>query len=113
LWTPGSQTSGIEIIDLKKVKKMQEVFCAECGRLLKHPVWYNGKPYGKDCAVKLGLPLKSSRPVSKRIKMVLKKLIKLAKNYPFSPKRPSKVLAKQFIEHWSVQNFPFQKVQGV
>ncbi|MBB6067841.1 hypothetical protein [Methanococcus maripaludis] len=92
---------------------MQEVFCARCGKTLKNPVWVDGKPYGKKCVENLGLPLRSRRPVSKRVQMLLKKLLKKADTYPISPKRPRKALADQFIRHWKVENFPFQKVQGV
>ncbi|MBA2858265.1 hypothetical protein HNP93_000966 [Methanococcus maripaludis] len=88
---------------------MQEVFCARCGQLLKHPIWVDDKPYGKKCVEHLGLPLRSKRPVPKGIQRLLKKLLKKADNYPISPKRPSKALAEQFISHWKVENFPFQK----
>ncbi|AEH06290.1 hypothetical protein [Methanothermococcus okinawensis] len=37
----------------------EEIICARCGKPLKHPVWINGKPYGKTCAKNIDKPLKS------------------------------------------------------
>jgi hypothetical protein len=36
---------------------MSVVRCSRCGRVLRHPIYVDGKPYGSTCVKKIGVSL--------------------------------------------------------